>query len=78
MNNFGALTWKVEELSKSVNFLDLTITIGEDRRIVTKNLRKIDESVPVHSTGFGSSSRRAEKHCLWQLTTVLATELFEI
>jgi hypothetical protein len=34
MNNFGALTWKVEELSKSVNFLDLTITIREDRRIV--------------------------------------------
>jgi hypothetical protein len=28
MNNFGVLTWKVKELSKSVNFLDLTITIG--------------------------------------------------
>jgi hypothetical protein len=40
MNNFGALTWKVEELSKSVNFLDLTITIGEDRRIVTKTYEK--------------------------------------
>jgi hypothetical protein len=40
MNNFGALTWKVEELSRSVNFLDLTIAIGEDRRIVTKTYEK--------------------------------------
>jgi hypothetical protein len=40
MNNFGALTWKVQELSKSVNFLDVTITIGEDRCIVTKTYEK--------------------------------------
>jgi hypothetical protein len=40
MNNFGALTWKVEELSRSVKFLDLTIAIGEDRRIVTKTYKK--------------------------------------
>jgi hypothetical protein len=41
MNNFGALTWKVKELSKSVNFLDLTITIREDRRIMTKTYKKL-------------------------------------
>jgi hypothetical protein len=41
MNNFGALTWKVKELSKSVNFLDLTITIGEDCRIMTKTYEKL-------------------------------------
>ncbi len=38
-NDFGILTWEFEDLSSSVNFLDLTITI-ENRRIITKTYQK--------------------------------------
>ena len=38
-NNFGILTWEFEELSNSVDFLDLTITI-ENNSIVTKTYQK--------------------------------------
>ena len=38
-NNFGILTWEFEELSQSVNFLDLTITI-ESNKIITKTYQK--------------------------------------
>ena len=34
-NQFGVLTWKFEEPSQSINFLDLTISI-EGNRITTK------------------------------------------
>lgn len=40
MNNFGILVWKVEPLANEVDFLDLTIAIGADRRIVTKTYEK--------------------------------------
>lgn len=38
-NNFGILTWEFEELSLSVDFLDLTISI-EANRITTKTYQK--------------------------------------
>ena len=38
-NNFGILSWEFEELSESVNFLDLTITI-EHNRITTRTFQK--------------------------------------
>ena len=40
VNDFGILTWEIEELSKSVNFLDLTLTIVGDR-IETKTFQKL-------------------------------------
>jgi len=40
LNNFGILTWEVEKLSDTnVNFLDLTLTIENDR-IVSKTFQK--------------------------------------
>ena len=39
VSNFGILTWTFEELSKSVNFLDLTISM-EENKIVTKTYQK--------------------------------------
>jgi hypothetical protein len=68
----GRRTVKISQLPWPYNYNQIGLPHHD------KNLRKIDESVPVHSTSFGSSSRRAEKHCLWQLMMVLATELFEI
>ena len=38
-NNFGILKWEFEELSTSVNFLDLTISI-ENNKIVTRTYQK--------------------------------------
>ena len=38
-NNFGILRWEFEELSESVNFLDLTITIKHNR-ITTRTFQK--------------------------------------
>jgi len=38
-NNFGILTWEFEELSTSVNFLDLTISI-ENNTIITTTYQK--------------------------------------
>jgi hypothetical protein len=44
MNSFGEdghrLEWTSDSPSKTVNFLDLTITIGDDRRIWTKTYQK--------------------------------------
>ena len=39
MDNFGILTWKVEDRSNSVDFMDITISI-EDTRLVTKIYEK--------------------------------------
>ena len=39
LNDFGILTWEVSELSPSVDFLDLTLSI-EDGRIVSKTYQK--------------------------------------
>ena len=38
-NNFGILEWEFEEPSKAVNFLDLTISI-ENEKISTKTFQK--------------------------------------
>ena len=38
-DNFGILTWKFKELSRSVNFLDLTIEI-KNSKTVTKTFPK--------------------------------------
>ena len=38
-NNFGILEWEFEEPSKKVNFLDLTISI-ENEKISTKTFQK--------------------------------------
>ena len=38
--SFGSLDWKVESLSKSVNFLDLTINLEQDGGITTKTFVK--------------------------------------
>ena len=40
LNNFGRLKWTVEPLGYEVNFLDLTVSIGENRRIKTKTFQK--------------------------------------
>jgi hypothetical protein len=40
MNNFGSLKWEAEPLSKTVNFLDLTIEITNDGEIKTKTFQK--------------------------------------
>ena len=39
LNNFGILTWEVSDLSTSVDFLDLTLSI-ENGRIVSKTYQK--------------------------------------
>ena len=39
-NNFGILTWEFEELTSSINFLNLTISF-ENSRIVTKTYQKL-------------------------------------
>lgn len=40
VNNFGILKWEADELSTSVNFLDLTISIDESYKINTKTYQK--------------------------------------
>jgi hypothetical protein len=40
MNKFGSLTWEAEPLSRSVNFLDLTIEIKHNGEIKTKTFQK--------------------------------------
>ena len=40
IDNFGILTWEVEEPASTVDFLDLTITIDHRRRIITKTYQK--------------------------------------
>ena len=46
MNNFGPvkkrLTWTIDKLSDTVNFLDLTLIIQEDGTITFKTLQKSD------------------------------------
>ena len=40
VNNFGILKWKVEQMGREVNFLDLTITINDRNRIETRTYQK--------------------------------------
>ncbi|KAL3789320.1 hypothetical protein ACHAWO_007576 [Cyclotella atomus] len=50
-NNFGILKWDCEKPKKSVNFLDLNLTI-EGRRVVTRTYQKPDNPylyIPPHS-----------------------------
>ena len=50
-NTFGILTWEFEDLSSEVNFLDLTISI-ENNRIVTKTFQKplnLYQYIPHHA-----------------------------
>jgi hypothetical protein len=38
--SFGILSWETEDLAQSVNFLDLTISIGPDYRLKTRTYQK--------------------------------------
>ena len=40
VNDFGILRWEVEERCTQIDFLDLTIWIDEENRIMTKTFRK--------------------------------------
>jgi hypothetical protein len=40
VDDFGKLRWEVEERSREVNFLDLTITINDSNRIETRTYQK--------------------------------------
>ena len=40
VDDFGSLRWEVEERSREVNFLDLTITINDSNRIETRTYQK--------------------------------------
>ena len=40
VNDFGILTWEIDPLSTSVDFLDLTISITQDGRLSTKTYQK--------------------------------------
>ncbi len=51
-DNFGSLRWDFEPLSTSVNFLDLTITIGPSQQIQTRTFQKacnLYQYLPPHS-----------------------------
>lgn len=51
MNTFGpdTLKWKTEELTKEVNFLDLTIMLDENTALATKTY-KMEDNLYVHQT----------------------------
>ena len=40
VNDFGILRWTIEERSREVNFLDLTIKINDSNRIETRTYQK--------------------------------------
>ena len=52
INNFGILTWDINEPSTSVDFLDLTITVQPNGRLTTKTYQKamnLYQYIPPHS-----------------------------
>ena len=60
-SNVGILEWEFEALSTSVNFLDLTISI-ENNKIVKKNVPKTNKSVPVHHDTVMPPTRYGKRH----------------
>ena len=56
MNNFGpiekCLIWTTEQLSSTVNFFDLTLSIQEDRTITYKTFQKLDNYFPYRTLDF--------------------------
>ena len=66
MDEFGILTWKAAPPSTSVDFMDLTILIGQSR-LVTKNFEKgepLPLFSPFHSTHDWNDQRYYHKYGL--------------
>ena len=78
MNNFGPiekrLSWKTEKLSNTVNFLDLTLTIQEDRTITYKTYQKKRQLFPIPYPKFLPTSQHINKLCILHASTILPSE----